>query len=515
MGRETRAARRLTSDPVWTALAHVPYAGRSLRTAGGLARAVDDLARETFPALDGVAGNLTDDSLRPSGDRVALAPLAASRRSLELVRDSLARTEARVRALPASFVLGPVGSARRALLAQLEPLRASASNAALAARLGPPMLGANGTRRYFLAILNNAEMRGSGGLLGAYAILEATGGRLTLRELGTNGDLRDTYPVPAVPMPADFVARYRRFGSDSFWVNANMSPHFPDAARVWTALWAKGHGGERLDGAIAVDPVALAGILRVAGPATLPGGEVVTAGNVVALTESEAYARFAKDNRARDRYLLTVARAAYDRLVASRATSPLLAALGAAAGGRHVQVASTHPDEEALLAATPLAGVLPESGGAPYLEVLTQNAAGNKLDYHLRRVVTYTRVAPGSSTVEVRLRNAAPPGLPPYVTNRLDQPGLRAPVPGQQRVYVSVYGSAGAGLESATLNGAAFAMESELERGHPVFSAFVDVDPGRELVLLLTLRDPGRGLPVLREPPLVVPDEVHVAGFRP
>jgi hypothetical protein len=510
LGTETAAARRLTSDPVWTAFAHVPYAGRTLRTAGGLARAVDDLARETFPSLDAVAANLSDDSLRPAGDRIALAPLVSSRAALERVRDSLARTEGRVRALPSSFVAGPVSSARSDLLAELGPLRGSASTAALAARVAPDMLGGNGTRRYFLAILNNAEMRGSGGLLGAYAILEADHGRLRLRELGTNEDLRDTYPTPAVAMEPDFVRRYTRFGSDSFWLNANMSPHFPDAVRVWTALWAEAHDGERLDGAIAVDPVALSGILRVAGPATLPGGEVVGADNVVALTESEAYARFAKDNKARDRYLLTVARAAYERLLSARATGDLLAALGDAAGAGHLRIGSVRDGEQALLAGLPIAGALPETGTAAFLEVVTQNAGGNKLDYHLRRDVTYTRVAPGRSRVEIRLRNVAPAGLPPYVTNRLDLPGLRAAVAGQHRLYLSVYGSRGAGLVAATVNGAELAMESEVERGHPVFSAFVDVDPGTDLVVVLTLADPGRGPLVLRQPPLVVPDAVHL-----
>jgi hypothetical protein len=472
---------------------------------------VDDLARETFPPLDAVAANLSDASLRPAGDRIALAPLTSSREALERVRDSLARTEARVRALPSSAVLGPVAAARRDLLDQLEPLRGSASTAALAARIAPDMLGGSGVRRYFLAILNNAEMRGSGGLLGAYAILEADHGRLRLRELGTNENLRDTYPVPAVAMDRDFVRRYTRFGSDSFWLNANMSPHFPDAVRVWTALWAKGHGGERLDGAIAVDPVALAGILRVAGPATLPGGEVVTADNVVALTESEAYARFAKDNKARDRYLLTVARAAYERLLSARATGDLLSALGAAAGSGHLRIGAVRAGEQALLAGLPIAGELPRTGTAAFLEVVTQNAGGNKLDYHLRRDVTYTRLAGGRARVEIRLRNVAPAGLPPYVTNRLDLPGLKAPVAGQHRLYLSVYGSQGAGLVAATVDGAELAMESEVERGHPVFSAFVDVDPGRELVVVLTLADPGRGPLLLRQPPLVVPDAAHVS----
>jgi hypothetical protein len=505
---QTGAARRLTTDPVWRALSHVPYAGRSLVTVGGLAAAADDLARTTLPDVDRASATLSLRSLR-TGDRVDLAPLAAAVPPLERVRDSVARTRDRVRRLPAALTPGPVRNARTAFLDELDGLYGTAADAATATRVAPAMLGRDGPRRYFVAILNNAEMRASGGLLGAYGILVADRGRLSMRTLGTNADLTNTTPKPAVAMDADFVARYRRFSSDSFWLNGNMSPHFPAASRVWTALWAKTHHGERLDGTIAVDPVALSGILRATGPATLPDGERITAGNVVPLTESVAYQRFAKDNDARDRYLQAVARASYQQLVSAPDTVALVRALGSAAGTRHLQLASEHPDEEQAIAGTPLAGVLPETA-APYLEVVTQNAGGNKLDYYVRRTITWQRLDTGRVRVEVHLTNSAPPGLPQYVSGRLDLPGLKAPISGQQHVYLSVYATAGAGLLGATLDGVPTTMESEVERGHPVFSAFVDADPGHELVLALDLADTTSGVPYVREPPLVAPDNLRI-----
>lgn len=475
----------------------MPWAGRSLRTAGGLAAAVDDLARDTLPDVRTASQALSVRTLRRSGDTISVAPLLASRAPLARVRDSVARAEARVRALPSAFVLGDVRDARREFLVRLESLRGTTSSAALAASLAPDLLGAQGPRHYFVAFLNNAEMRGSGGLLGAYGILDVAHGRFTMRELGTNAALQNA-KRPVGAMDAEFVARYRRFASDTYWVNANMSPHFPAASHLWTSLWAATHHGERLDGSIAVDPVALSAILRVTGPAALPDGTSVSADNVVSLTEREAYVRFAADNHARDAYLQQVAQAAYRRIVSgSGDTVALVHALASMAGSRHLQLASSHPAEAAALATAPVGGALPPGG--PYLEVLTQNAGGNKLDYYLRRTVTYSR-----DTVEVRLRNTAPPGLPAYVTNRLDRPGLAAPK-GQSRVYVSVYTSEKQGLLGATLDGKEYPMESEVERGHPVFSAFLDVDPGREVVLVLHLSRASRD-PVVVQQPTVVPD---------
>ncbi|MDQ1711630.1 MAG: hypothetical protein QOE45_1080 [Frankiaceae bacterium] len=507
--RDTHAARRLTSDPVWRVLSHVPWFGRSLRTGGGLARAVDDLATRTFPDLDRVAAGLSLESLRDNAGGVRLEPLRAAQPDLARVGASVARTEGAVRALPSTFLLGSVGRGRAALLDQLETLRTSVSTATLAARLAPDMLGGSGVRRYFLAILNNAEMRGSGGFLGAWGILEADHGRLRLTRLGVAEELRNTTPVPATRMPPDFVTRYGRFYADSWWTSGNLSPHFPDADQIWTALWLRTRG-ERLDGTIAIDPVALSGLLTVTGPTTLPSGEQVTAANVVRLTERDAYARFATNGHLRDLFLQQVAVAVYRDLTSGRGpTAGLVTALADAAGSRHLQIASTHPGERALLETMPLAGVLPDKPG-PYLEVTTVNAAGNKLDYYVRRSISYDRRRDGTGTVEVRLRNLAPPGLPAYVRGRLDLPPGAGFRPGEQHTYVSVFGAFGSLLEGAALDGRAIAVESELQRGHPVWSAYVDVDPGHEAVLTLRLAQVPPGRPLVREPPLVVPDEVAV-----
>ena len=62
---------------------------------------------------------------------------------------------------------------------KVDELSVTTTSAARAAELIPPMLGADGKRRYFLAFQNPAESRGTGGLLGAYGVLEADQGAST------------------------------------------------------------------------------------------------------------------------------------------------------------------------------------------------------------------------------------------------------------------------------------------------------------------------------------------------
>ena len=51
------------------------------------------------------------------------------------------------------------------------------------------MLGADGPRTYLLAVQQPAEARGTGGLLGAYAVLRAEQGVVSVVEVGNRGRL--------------------------------------------------------------------------------------------------------------------------------------------------------------------------------------------------------------------------------------------------------------------------------------------------------------------------------------
>lgn len=124
--------------------------------------------------------------------------------------------------------------------------------------------------------------------------------------------------------------------------DSNVSPHFPYAAQVWTAMWRK-YSGQRLDGAMAVDPSGLSYLLRVTGPAVLPDKTQVTAANVVALTQQRVYAKFARDDQAgRKRYQLDIAKAISRHLLDSKANATsLVRAAGRAAGERRLLARNT------------------------------------------------------------------------------------------------------------------------------------------------------------------------------
>jgi Protein of unknown function (DUF4012) len=511
---DTRRARALTDDPIWRTLAHTPYAGRTLRTTSGLAVAVDDVAQRALPDIVDAGDALAPSRLRTGGAAINLAPLQAAQPALTDAAARLTAVTTSVKALPTNGVLPPVRRASEQITGELSTLNSQLDDAALAARLLPPMLGATGPRRYLVVIQDNAEVRGTGGLLGAFATLEATNGQLRLTGLESNDGLKPLSVAPTdASLPAEYVDRYADWGVTELWQQVNVSPHFPYAAQIWTAMW-RARTGEQLDGVIAIDPFTLGYLLAATGPVRLDDGTTLTGANAAGFILKDEYAVLAGAQR--KQYLVTLGRAVFDHLVTGAgSTRAVVAALGRAAGEGRLLIASpAHPAEQALLETRRLGGALPETT-APFAAVVINDAGSGKLDYYLGRRLSYNAgsCANGqrTATVGIALTNNAPAsGLPDYVVTRADKPAQPFPR-GQTRLWLSYFGTAGAGFTRATLDGAPANLQSETERGHPVFSTYLTLDPGQTRTLTLTLIEPAAaGTMTTLEQPIVEPQQSAV-----
>ena len=149
------------------------------------------------------------------------------------------------------------------------------------------ILGFTTDKKYLLVFQNSAEARGTGGIIGAYAVVNFHKGALSVVRKGSNADLQQ-----ASKLPIDLGSEYfNLYGNDpAIWQNSNESPHFPYAAKIWLSLWKK-QSGQILDGVISVDPEAISYVLSILGPVTLPSGEIINASNVVEKTLSTSYGR--------------------------------------------------------------------------------------------------------------------------------------------------------------------------------------------------------------------------------
>jgi hypothetical protein len=511
-------AHRYTSGPVWYLAARIPVLGDPLRSVCGAAWAADRVTSEVLPPLAGVATDLGGRARR--GDpRIDLTVLREAGGELERAARAAAETRAATARLPHHTWLPPVDRARMGLSGQLDRLAPTAADAATAARVFPAMLGERARRRYLVIFQNSAEARGTGGLPGAFAVLSAHAGRLAFEDFGNDTEMK--HARAQVDLGAEYTAAYGQNDPTGTWVNGNLSPHFPYAARIWSDAWRR-HSRRPVDGVIALDPGAMAGLLGAAGPARLPGGTMVSAANVVDLTERSSYAAY-RDTKRRKDFFVSVAEAGAGRLISAsadvRRLPRLLLALHRQLGAGRIVAWSAHASEQRELERRHFAGALPD-GPAPFAGLVVNNAAGSKLDYYLDRRLEWAPGACGPGgrkvTVSVTLTNRAPAsGLPPYVTQRGDDPPY-ATHPGDNRLTVSYFATSGADLASAELDGRTQLVAAATERGHPVFTLDVEL-PARSTrrITFRLVERPDTRTPVVLDQPLVSRLRSVVRPVRP
>jgi hypothetical protein len=503
--READRARRLTHGPLWFVSSWVPPVG----AVQGLTDVAAQLTDDVLPPIVRLEPTIEPSKLRVGPHRIALQPLQAAAPALQTVDREMAAIRQHAIDLPGGW-FGPINDDETKLVDQLNSVSGSIDDAARFASVGPGMLGAAGKRRYFVGIQNNAEAKATGGLVAAYAILTADNGRLKVVGRGNDGRLKVADHAVRT-LAADYYEEYGR-GSTRHWTTSNSSPNFPDAAHIWARLWHD-QGGRRIDGVIGVDPFALASILAVQGPVTVPGYSMTFTGeNLAPFIESGEYAAFrGAQATLRKPFLSKVAGRVLHRLFSgSGSATALVTALGREAGEGHLQMWANDPTDQAGLSGTPLAGELVETA-APFAAATFNDSVGSKLDYYLDRSLTYRAGSCSGSrrdaTIDVRMVNQAPRhGLPGYVRIRNDiDPDHPERVPAE-RLRVRVYASDGAALRSTTFGGHSISAVVGEERGHPVFAYDVTLPPGAPRSLVLHLSEPiPHGTPLTKVQPMARP----------
>ena len=346
----------------------------------------------------------------------------------------------------------------------------------------PILFGAQSPKSYLIAFQNSAEARGTGGILGAYAVVELNQGKISVIKTGSNEALKWIDEIP-IKMPNEFTSLYR--SDPAIWQNSNLSPHFPYGAQIWLALW-KRQFGQNLDGVIAVDPSALSYMLKATGPITLPSGKILTSENLVSETLSAAYKEYEKDNAARKQYLVSIINATFKQLLEGGFNKLQMArALQRGIIENRILVYSTESGVEKELAKTRLAGFMHTTPSNQY-RVVVQNIDASKLDYYLDRDISIKSLSCGDSAeveVLVTVKNSLTSGvgLPAYVLTRSDKSKPAEITPGQHRFLLFVYGPPQSKLISATRSsttGSAGGMGEE--RTRPILVVDLDLPPGQE-----------------------------------
>ena len=377
----------------------------------------------------------------------------------------------------------------------------------------PTLAGDDSAKQYLVAFQNSAEARGTGGILGAYAIVESNKGSLKVIETGSNEPL---YGSSLEKIPIDVPDEYKRLYGENPAIlqNSNLSPHFPYGAEIWLALWKK-EFGQTLDGVIAVDPTALSYILRATGPITLNSGEKITSENLVSDTLKDAYKRFEKDNKARKQYLVDIMNATVKHLNSGDYSKLKMAqAIRDGIVANRILFYSIDQSAQKKLSQTRLGGFMSLDSNNEFRTVI-QNIDASKLDYYLDRSVEIESKScekDRQTQVRIRVTNTLKTGvgLSPYVLTRADKGKPADLVSGAHRFKVFIYGPTDAKLLSVSReNRMANLGGGSTERDRPIYVADVDLAPGASEELRANFSG-GVGKVTFVDQPLVMQTKLNI-----
>lgn len=335
------------------------------------------------------------------------------------------------------------------------------------------LLGADSPRRYLVLLINNAELRGAGGILSGVGHLTLRNGKLRLGEFTSVHSLRDQPPEP-VEVPEDFE-RFKTYKAHTtLWLNTTFSPDASDVAVVASRLYEKKTGIET-DGAVTIDPRGVEALLPPDTEIPFPNTDVVLAKEATAdFIYSDAYRMFS-DQPTRRRAILDLGKVAFEEAIgAGLGGEEGLRALSGALAGEHIRFDSFRPKEHEILAELEVTGDLASEAGSAPLMVTTQNfgggnGQGSKLDFWARRTIEQTCIVSGGTdprcTTRISIKNTAPDDLNVYVAGR----------DGTIRNYLEAYVPAAAEVESVRLDGEAAEFRREEQGEMSAVGLYIEV----------------------------------------
>jgi cell division protein FtsB len=484
------AAQSAAHDFLWSAAEHVPGLGPNLSAVRAIADSIDALSWQTLPPLVELSADLDPSKIAPKNGAIDLAPLIEAKPDVDRAISAIDSLHALIGGIDTAKLIPQLAGAVGQLDAKLEQVRGMAATAQKAVTLLPPMLGADGPRTYLVVFQNLAELRATGGIYGAYAIITADHGEIEMVKQGaTSGDI-PKFDTPVTLLPPEQSALYTE--RPAMWaMDVNMSPDFPTGARLIRDMYRE-TSGVAVDGVIATDPVALSEVLDGTGPVALSNGDALSAESVVKYLLADAYARAddpADINKVSDQIFADAAKATFAALVSGQGSpSKVLKGLQSAAAQHRLLVWSDVEAEQDLLATTVLGGTLPEAdGGTPLVGVYLNDGTGGKMDYYLNEKVSLISSGCRSDgravlRANISLTSTAPSsGLPDYVT------GLAMGGDYVTRTNVMVFSPTGGQIESAKADGEPVFLAGGTERGRNVGILTVDLKPGESTDITVTI----------------------------
>ena len=165
-------------------------------------------------------------------------------------------------------------------------------------------------------------------------------------------------------------------------------------AQAIESVYPQTRGGTPIDGVLAIDPYAIAAMLKITGPVKITGLPTpLTSANVADYLLRRQYLEFdpTDQNKARLDVLDDAGRRTFEAFLHTKSLRP--AQLGhvfqPVVAQHRLLAMSSQPAEESFIRHIGLDGTFPAHPTGDFLSLITQNSGNNKMDIYLHRSTTY------------------------------------------------------------------------------------------------------------------------------
>lgn len=429
MQEEIKKANAITHNGLWQFTGKIRGLRSNIRAVQELTQIVEDTSVNVAPEYANIVSDVSRSRLLENG-RVNVMPLAAQYDNLVRANDGLKTQLAKIQEIHDPS-LPPIRSAIQKIKGMGSTADQWVDRSEVLVKNLPVFLGYEGTQTYAILAMTPAEMRMSGGLIGAIGTLTFENGAFSIGEFRSNPDYLEYADTADVDLDTQRI--FKNDGPLYMSYDVRDLANYPNTkmtAEAFNSVWKTTPWGKNveLSGVILVDPVIVQALVKATGEIKLPDGRILDGNNTAEFLMNTVYKDYPIEET--DQYFGIVAKECVSKLTSnlSMGTMVKLAKeVYALSQQRHLSMYSFNPILESFLEESGLTAEYSTDKTKPEVGVYLTEENPSKMGWYIKRSAKIKQICTDSApykyqvqyTLENTLKEDEVGKLSWYVTGQL------------------------------------------------------------------------------------------------